>query len=282
MTVPIEQIAMTQMRDTRETREYFDKMLAGAAKRDATDYVTQTENFSPLANGVKSLEPLLYSYTEDWLESLSVMYSRGDSLDEIRSLRIEEGMKRYKYVAGEIEKNKANPYTLFFYSDMGFATQVGSVYTWLSWFICFKADDSFLKEIAPTLANPGGDRLVDTIFARYDPSREIAPGAAYPRSYQLLDDLIDASDDERVSIVNKYLKNWMKFMAATKFQHVLGNYFPRGVKTNKALLETPTNAAYHGYWAWEVALVVVFFSIDDSSFADHPFYPKDLVDYARA
>ncbi|MCG9758955.1 DUF1911 domain-containing protein [Pseudoalteromonas sp. Isolate6] len=35
--------------------------------------------------------------------------------------------------------------------------------------------------------------------------------------------------------------------------------------------------AYIGYWCWEIALVVTVFNIDDSSFINHPYYPKDLV-----
>jgi hypothetical protein len=36
-----------------------------------------------------------------------------------------------------------------------------------------------------------------------------------------------------------------------------------------------------GYWSWEAAAVTVISRIDDSSYRDKPYYPKDLVDYAR-
>jgi len=272
------------MRDTRADRAHFDHVLASMAEYlDADTNLALYHGQGVSAHGIKDTSSLMYAYTEDWLETTAILYSRGDDLDEIRTLRIEEGMNRYRYVAAEIEKNKDNPDKLFFYEDLGFPTQLGSVYTWLAWFICFKADEGFLKEIAPTLAYAGHDRLVDTIFARYDPARTIAPDSAYPRSYQLLDDLIDANDADREKLVKKYLKNWCKFMAATGSNvPSMGVYLPKGIKSNKALMETPTDSAYHGYWAWEVALVVQFFSIDDSSFKDHPLYPRDLVAYARS
>ncbi|MBK8927229.1 MAG: DUF1911 domain-containing protein [Crocinitomicaceae bacterium] len=38
---------------------------------------------------------------------------------------------------------------------------------------------------------------------------------------------------------------------------------------------------YFGYWSFETAAIVVIKGLDDSSFRDCQYYPKDLVDYAR-
>jgi len=38
---------------------------------------------------------------------------------------------------------------------------------------------------------------------------------------------------------------------------------------------------YFGYWCFEAALAVRLFGIDDSSFADHSYYPKDLARFWR-
>src|SRR5690606_28895315 len=35
------------------------------------------------------------------------------------------------------------------------------------------------------------------------------------------------------------------------------------------------------YWSWEAAATTFVLDIDDSSYRDMPFYPKDLADYAR-
>ena len=35
--------------------------------------------------------------------------------------------------------------------------------------------------------------------------------------------------------------------------------------------------AYYGYWCFEAALVVRLLDIDDSSFRDNVYYPKDMV-----
>jgi hypothetical protein len=39
---------------------------------------------------------------------------------------------------------------------------------------------------------------------------------------------------------------------------------------------------YAGYWCLEAALVTVLYNIDDSSYRDMPFYPKDMVTYAKS
>ncbi|WP_370652395.1 PoNe immunity protein domain-containing protein [Aquabacterium sp.] len=37
-----------------------------------------------------------------------------------------------------------------------------------------------------------------------------------------------------------------------------------------------------GYWALEAAGVATLFGINDSPICDMPFYPEDLVEFARA
>jgi hypothetical protein len=39
---------------------------------------------------------------------------------------------------------------------------------------------------------------------------------------------------------------------------------------------------FFGYWAFEAGLVTYLWNIDDASYRDLPFYPKDLVEYARS
>ena len=37
-----------------------------------------------------------------------------------------------------------------------------------------------------------------------------------------------------------------------------------------------------GYWAWEAAAITIALDVDDQSFRDLPFYPRDLVDHLRS
>ncbi|MGB3465893.1 MAG: PoNe immunity protein domain-containing protein [Cyclobacteriaceae bacterium] len=40
--------------------------------------------------------------------------------------------------------------------------------------------------------------------------------------------------------------------------------------------------SYYGYWCFEAATVTCIKGLDDSSYRDHSYYPKDLADYYRA
>ncbi len=42
------------------------------------------------------------------------------------------------------------------------------------------------------------------------------------------------------------------------------------------------HATYYGYWSFESAAIVAILDLDDSSFRDNQYYPKDLVDYYRS
>lgn len=45
---------------------------------------------------------------------------------------------------------------------------------------------------------------------------------------------------------------------------------------------TPGHDSLFTHFAFEVALAVAAYDIDDSGFCDHPYYPRDLVQYYRA
>lgn len=48
------------------------------------------------------------------------------------------------------------------------------------------------------------------------------------------------------------------------------------------MLTEPDKSWYHGAWSFESAAIVAILDLDDSSFRDNQYYPKDLVDYYRS
>ncbi|MEZ4907227.1 MAG: DUF1911 domain-containing protein [Saprospiraceae bacterium] len=69
--------------------------------------------------------------------------------------------------------------------------------------------------------------------------------------------------------IKKYLDNWYKNTKLLTWHNYL-NSVENG------------NFSYFGYWSFESAAIVAIMDLDDSSFKDNPNYPKDLVDYYRA
>ena len=73
--------------------------------------------------------------------------------------------------------------------------------------------------------------------------------------------------EERAAALAAHMKNWKRVMR------------PYGLKPD---LDTrPGHDKLFCYFAFEVALAVCAYDIDDSAFANHPYYPRDLVDYYR-
>ena len=73
--------------------------------------------------------------------------------------------------------------------------------------------------------------------------------------------------DERSAACADYMKNWCRMMR------------PWGWKPD--LNPEPGKDRLFCDFAFEVALAVCAYDIDDSSFNNHPYYPRDLVDYYR-
>jgi hypothetical protein len=85
------------------------------------------------------------------------------------------------------------------------------------------------------------------------------------KAHPLLLQAIEAEPKKKSLYVAEFLKKWYPAMKATywydRHRRVPQNFF--------------------GYWAFEAGLVTVLWDIDDSGYRDLPFYPKDLVDFAR-
>ncbi|WP_084530923.1 PoNi-like cognate immunity protein [Burkholderia sp. WSM2232] len=128
-----------------------------------------------------------------------------------------------------------------------------------------------LKEWVPTIATwistdseDGQDLLVSRLFGRFGVS---LPGESlmHEKPYA---DLLRATETQgeaqRTAMVG-YLKRWYGGMKNCY-------WYDR----HKRL-----DAGFFGYWAFEAGLVTLLWNIDDSSYRDMRFYPKDLVDFAR-
>ncbi|WP_156923649.1 PoNi-like cognate immunity protein [Burkholderia sp. WSM2232] len=128
-----------------------------------------------------------------------------------------------------------------------------------------------LKEWAPTIATwvstdpeDGQDVLVSRLFGRFGVS---LPGESlmHEKPYADLLRATEAQGEAQRSAMADYLKRWYGGMKNC--------YWYDGHKN--------LGVFFFGYWAFEAGLVTVLWNIDDSSYRDMRFYPKDLVDFAR-
>lgn len=277
---------MTELRDTRRPIEFWNEMLALQheyfhSKDRFAMYNERVQSGEDLESAIGSLSGL---YTEAYLEDITYSYCRGDDLDGIKEKYIDGGIDRFILTCDEFDKHKdkLEPYSRCWNPGLQQPHNVHSAYSMICWFVCFEADPEKLGRIAPYIGVPGIDRLVDTVLQKYDPDREVASEDQCRRTFKLLQSVMDVDEATAIENLQKYLASWGKQMGTLKGLKSVGVTGTEGAKSNESLianLDTIKNISYRGFWAWEVALVVRHFGIDDSSFRDHEFYPKDLADY---
>ncbi|MBX3627903.1 MAG: DUF1911 domain-containing protein [Rhizobacter sp.] len=77
--------------------------------------------------------------------------------------------------------------------------------------------------------------------------------------------IFDAAPSERPALMKRYLEKWYE---ASRREYYHGTH--------------EGSAVFLGYWSFEAGAITYLLDIDDSSYRDHEFYPRDLVDYARS
>ncbi|SEL79973.1 PoNe immunity protein domain-containing protein, partial [Pseudomonas agarici] len=112
--------------------------------------------------------------------------------------------------------------------------------------------------------NDDQDALLEDLVAPYLSGR---PGSTiYTRQlpYRKTRKIFQANPEERSALITQYLKEW--YLASRR----------------EPYHDRHKSAFFPGYWSLEAGAITFLLDIDDSSYRDMPFYPKDLVDYARS
>ena len=110
------------------------------------------------------------------------------------------------------------------------------------------------------------DGLLERLVAPYTTGRPPPPDKATRHlPYRKLFKVFDAAPDQRPALMARYLDEWYHASRREPYvdQHGEGD------------------VSFYGYWSWEAAATTFVLGIDDSSYRDMPFYPRDLADYAR-
>lgn len=115
--------------------------------------------------------------------------------------------------------------------------------------------------------NRGQDALFEALLEKLGLPREPADKCLKNmKAHPLLLEAIQAEPAKRPKLIAQFLDKWYPSM--------------KGCYWHGRHTRVPQN--FFGYWAFEAGLVTYLWGIDDSSYRDMPFYPKDLVAYARS
>ena len=118
------------------------------------------------------------------------------------------------------------------------------------------------------IGNEGQDLLFERLAAYIVPdvARKPANKLLYPKAYQPLYDALDAPVAQQADLVRQFLKGWYKGIKAVGWHDAH---------------KGPDGGGFVGYWCWEAAGVALAFGIEDTSFRNLPYYPKDLAEFAQ-
>lgn len=112
--------------------------------------------------------------------------------------------------------------------------------------------------------NDEQDALLEDLVAPYLPGRPDSTVYTRQLPYRKTKKIFAAKPDQRAGLMAKYLDEWYEASRREPYHdRHKSSYFP-------------------GYWSFEAAAITFILDIDDTSYRDKRFYPKDLVDYARA
>jgi len=110
------------------------------------------------------------------------------------------------------------------------------------------------------------DGLIERLVAPWLPGREPAPDTCTRHlPYRKLFKVFAATPDKRPALMAKYLSEWYE---ASRREPYFDQHLGSGVN-------------FFGYWSWEAAATTWVLGMDDSSYRDMPFYPRDMADFAR-
>ena len=251
-----------EKREPLLTQEYFDKKVAYRRAR-----IPEMEQ--KLA---RATSPVLYRAEYSYSIFLStyqlpiLLYSAGESINEVRASfhSVLPIWERYKRLADEAYSAQDKPQRPTFVASLD---QYVTALWLISLAIIFVIDDSSFAHLVRLADNEGKannegqDLLYESLVATRLKDRKKADKLLYPKPYRSLYAAISAPKEEQPKLFKEFLQRWYPSMKST-YWHDCHN--------------GPEGGGFFGYWAIEARGVVKAFNIDDSSFRDSNYYPRDL------
>ena len=246
------------MRDTIQSKDYFDKGIA--FKQKTIERHKSTLNDLPLHSGRASQ---LFSLCERSVMLCTQRYSRGDALADMEP-SIRQMLQLFQLRSLTMPTLDLEPKEREMWGNLTLSKLYDHL-TCLAFAVSQRYPAESYHKLFQFIGHAGDDGLLDRIAVQMgEKQRPVAAASKFAKEYNALVAVIDAPAEARPALLKTYVENWYK-------KHMRGS----------ALYGTHKSEAYVGYWCFEAALVAMLWKIDDSTFAEHPHYPVDLVRHYR-
>lgn len=251
-------------RDPLITEEAYQECLACAKRMFTSEHYIEDRNKlkENKKDDLTSARRVSSYRAMSFVENPWVRYSSGDPMESLR--------EHIQYAFDELQRHdEAFPNDKF---KLWEADTYYYILMLTSWAVMFNLPDR-LKIIAECIShNPddGEDNFIHILLLalgiRNFPGKEA--GLLYEDPYGILYEVLSESKEVQQKAMKKYLKRWYKSKAI------------RGCYWREVHLIKPS--VHLGYWAFEAGLITILNNLDDSSYRDMDYYPRDMVDYCRA
>ena len=232
----------------KNEKKYGGYIAAGHQRlKDALNLMSLQYSAGGDVEFIQELYPYLLHWTEEYAET-SHLYNLSPDADGRYVWHISLGTEDYWYVALRL---------ICFGLLTGYADQMQRIMP-------------IIDYVEATPEGQEKDGLIERLVAPFVAGRGTPPDKARRHlPYRKLFKVFSAEADKRPALMLQYLDDWYEASRREPYyeQH------PRA--------DIDEGFTYYGYWSWEAAAVTWRLDIDDTSYRDHQFYPKDLVDFAR-
>ncbi len=255
------------MRDTQKNSEYWEHKIPSQIVREDKFYQVYIDESQPIKKRRNAGNALVGIK----LETALSRYSVGVAIAEIAPDLISSISELFPALIKSFP-----PGSEFFIPRPGYSVTHRKI---ASLILC-NADNQMIRNFFDAFDQFDLERLdyhgYDKIWAAYRsyfnlPLSKKPTQIHWPSAFESLWNAIDPDEPDfaRARHIRVFLDGWYKEMASES-----------AAKT-ELLGPNVTPNSYVGYWCLEAAAAVVMMDIDDSSFRDHPHYPKDWADWAR-
>jgi hypothetical protein len=250
------------MRDKLKNEEYF------ITKIDII-YQVIKQYLEWIQNGeVKEdrINPIKHSIVWDYLRIINSKYSLGKNIIELKDDLIHaidttnESWDGF-WKLNDRKGKEYNQYTLSAYDEMLWMLSLG--------YLLDISNEDFQKLVDVIDRDQVKDFLFEFIIRAKFPDRQLVKEESYQKYFgipKVFEKLRQATTETDKSKAEQLVKEFI-----TKYWYK-GHKDAGWYNSHKSL-----HNIYYGYWSFEMAAVVKIMGLDDSSFSDCKYYPKDLV-----
>jgi hypothetical protein len=212
-----------------------------------------------------ALVRLTFGRVQDTVDFLTLSYSAGVQVRELRELFPDvvaylEEFFLFDLARKQAEADEKKPAIYIQTSDYTYANRLLCFAVLLGW-------SEYIPQIMTIVNynNPLLDGMLENIASQFMPSTQPLPEECVRHlPYFKTLAIFAAAPAERSDLMRNYLLDWYDASRRESYY----NAHSRGVP-------------FHGYWSWEAGAITVALDIDDQSYRNLPFYPRDMVDFAR-